>query len=131
MEAVKVPLKSEVVPLSQEFSVNMPEAVIVSPRDGRIEVLTNLEELDPQRRGQAQWAYKIVNPGNLSHGTHSFSFPKDRIFNAPYSCFRLIWEESPRREVPAESVRREVSQLLFDHLRQIKQAQIQMIQYNT
>ncbi len=130
MEAVKVPLKSEVVPLSQEFSVNMPEAVIVSPRDGRIEVLTNLEELDPQRRGQAQWAYKIVNPGNLSHGTFSFSFPKDKIFNAPYSCFRLIWEESPRREVPAESVRKEVSQLLFDHLGQIKQAQIQMIQYN-
>jgi transcriptional regulator with PAS, ATPase and Fis domain len=45
---------------------------------------------------------------------------------------RFEWKEKAQgqRDVPAETIRREVSQLLYEHLKQIKETQIRMVQYN-
>ena len=61
-----------------------------------------------------------------------FSFKKDEIYNAPYSRFRFISKESAKKEgeLSIGNVRREVSQLLFDHLKQIKQTHTRAIQNN-
>ncbi len=132
VDALKVPLKTEIVLLSQEFMVNMPDATVISPQDDRIEVLTALEDPGSEKKAQTQWAYKIVSPGDLSDGNLFYSFKKDQIYNAPYSRFRVVVKESSKqdKEIPAENVRKEVSQLLFDHLKQIKQTQMRVIQYN-
>ncbi len=132
VEAGKIPLHSEVVPLSPEFWVDMPDAVVVSPHEGRIRVLTNTEEREPTKRSQADWAFRIDKAGVLIAESISHSFEAGEIFNAPYSRFRFHWRESPppQRAMPVESVRREVSRLLFEHLKQIKRTQVRMIQYN-
>jgi len=132
VEAIKVPLRSEVISLTQEFRSKMPDAMVVSPRDGRVHVLTNLEETDPQRRFRVPCAYKIVKSGVVSDGTLTYSFKKDQVYNAPYSRFRVLWKERPEqlREVSAEHCRREIVELLFAHLNQAKQAHMRMIQYN-
>ncbi len=132
VEAERIPLHSEVVPLSPEFWIDMPEAVVVPPHEGRIRVLSNVEEMESTKRSQATWAYRILNPGVLSSEVLSHSFKEGEIFNAPYSRFRIHWTTSPapQRAMPVESVRREVSQLLFEHMKQIKRTQVRMIQYN-
>ncbi len=132
IEAAKIPLQSEVVPLSPEFWIDMPGAVVVVPHNGRISVFTHKEELDLKKRPQAAWAYKVLTPGALSLANLSHTFEAGEVFNAPYSRFRFHWKESPlpQRAMAVESVRREVSQLLFEHLKQIKKTQVRMIQYN-
>lgn len=132
VEAIRIPLKSELIPLSQEFLLNMPDAVVVPPRAGQLPVLDHQEETEPKKRAHAIWGYKIVNSGTVSHETLSYSFRKDEIYNAPYSRFRFIWKESLKqeRELSVDNVRREVSQLLFDHLKQVKQTHTRAIQYN-
>lgn len=131
VEAMKIPLGSEVISLSPDFWLDMPDAVVVPPQDGRIQVLTNAADTDPQRRPQAVWAYTIVKPGIVSSGNLSYSFEEGQVLNAPYSRYRLLWNEGATRPgvVSVEDVRREVSQLLFEHLKQVKQAQTRMIQY--
>lgn len=132
VDARKIPLKTEVIALSPEFTGNMPDAVVVSPVDGCITVLTNLEETDLQRKVHVTYAYKIVEGGVVSDGPLSYSFTEDKVYNAPYSRFRFVWKETrtPPIQVSPEKVRKEVSQLLFDHLKQTKQTQMRMIQYN-
>jgi transcriptional regulator with PAS, ATPase and Fis domain len=131
VEAVKVSLQSEVVPLSRDFWVDMPDAMVVSPHDGRISVLTSLEETDPARAAHAAWAYRIVKPGVVASEGLSYSFERDRLFDGPYSRFRMLWKEGKAHqgEVAVEHVRREVSRLLFEHLKQVKHAQLRMVQY--
>ncbi len=132
VEAGKLPLRSEVVPLSPDFWFDTPEAVVVPPHEGRIRVLTNTEAMDPMERSQAAWAYRILKPGVLSAEKLSHVFEAGEVFNAPYSRFRFHWTESrpPRSDTPVESGRREVTSLLFEYLKQIKQTQVRMIQYN-
>jgi transcriptional regulator with PAS, ATPase and Fis domain len=132
VEASRVPLRSEVIPVAQNFSADMPDTVVVPAGDGQITILTPSEETDPQRRPHAVWAHKIVKAGVLSSGSLSYAFELGRIFNAPYSRFRILWNESgvPQGEMPVDQVRRELSQLLFEHLRQIKHTQVRMIQHN-
>lgn len=132
VKAVKIPLASEVVALSPEFLLNPPEVTVVSPRNGEIRVLTNIEETDPGKKAEAVWAYKIIHPGVASHGALSYSFEAGRIYGAPYSCFRTVWEGNAQRDKDGsgENVRREISSLLFEHLKQIKQAQTRMFQVN-
>jgi transcriptional regulator with PAS, ATPase and Fis domain len=131
VEAMKIALGSEVVSLLPDFWLDMPDAVVVPPQDGRIQVLTNSEETDPRREPQAVWAYKIVRPGIVSSGSLAYSFEEGQVLNAPYSRYRLLWNEGATRpgEVSVGDVRREVSQLLFEHLKQVKQAQTRIIQY--
>jgi len=132
VEAGKVFLHSEVVPLSPEFWIDMPDAVVVPPTEGRLRVLTNAEETEPSKRSETAWAFRILKPGVLSSKHLSHAFEAGELFNAPYSRFRFHWAESPPppRDIPVESVRKEVSQLLFEHLKQIKRTQVRMIQYN-
>ncbi|MEK6572325.1 MAG: sigma 54-interacting transcriptional regulator, partial [Bacteroidota bacterium] len=110
----------------------MPDAVVVPPLEGRITVLTNQEERDPDRKARAIKAYRVVTAGVISSDILSYSFEKDQVFNAPYSRFRFLWRESARQpgEIPGENVRKEASQLLFGYLKHIKQTQMRMIQYN-
>lgn len=104
--------------------------MVVTPRDGQIEVLTHEVHSGPQR--DALSAYQIVQPGKITHGPLTHFFQKGQIYNAPYSRFRYIWKEGvkPERDAAAEKVRKEVSQLLFDHLKQFKQTHLQMFQHN-
>jgi transcriptional regulator with PAS, ATPase and Fis domain len=132
VEAVKAPLTSESVPLSHEFMLYTPDAVVVPQREGRIEVLTNRVQKDIQNQPDAFFAYQIVKPGVLTLGPLSYSFQEGQIYNAPYSRFRFEWKEKAKdqKEVTIETIRREVSQLLFEHLKQIQQAEIRMVQFN-
>lgn len=132
VEAVKVPLKSEIVPLSEEFMVNMPAEIVVAPRDGQISVVTNLEETDSRRQASAVRAYKIIKAGVLSGAAFSYSFETGQVYDAPYSRLRFVWKENRKQpvEVSVEGVRREISQFLFEHLRQIRQAHTRIIQNN-
>jgi transcriptional regulator with PAS, ATPase and Fis domain len=131
VEAMKVPLKSESVPLSREFMLYTPDAVVVPQREGRIEVLTDrVQEGGPGKPDVL--AYQITKPGVLTLGSLSYAFQEGQIYNAPYSRFRFEWKEKAKeqKEVAIETVRREVSQLLFEHLKQIKQTEIRMVQFN-
>ncbi len=133
VEAIKVTLKSERVSLSKDFLSSVPDSVVVVPRDGRIQVLTPLQETDPKRRKDALTGYKIAKAGSVFYGPLTYSFKKDQIYNAPYSRFRFDWKQRlPKaREASAEHVsRREVSRLLFGHLKQLKHTHLHMIQDN-
>lgn len=132
VEAIKIPLISELIPLSQEFAANMPADVVVSASDNRIIVVGKMKETDSERAERAVKGFKIVKPGVVFHGNLSYSFEEEQIYNAPYSRFRFDWRERPRqqRDLSVENVRKEISQLLFDHLKQAKQTQTRMIQFN-
>lgn len=132
VEAVEVSLKTERVPLSEEFMVNLPADIVVPPREGQIAVLTNREETDRRLQAGAVSAYKIIKGGVLSDETFSHAFEADQVYDAPYSRLRFVWKENRRQPVEAsvEDVRRQISQLLFEHLKQIKQTQMRTVQYN-
>ncbi len=132
IEAISVHLKAEVVPISHEFMQTIPGTEVVRPQQGQIEVLTHHVDTETQRKPNTPSAYQITNPGVVSHGSLAYRFQKGQIYGAPYSRFRFAWKETERssHEVPVETIRRDVSQLLFDHLKQIKQTQMRIVQYN-
>jgi Nif-specific regulatory protein len=132
IEAVKVPLQTEEIPLSRDSWVDLPGDEVVAPVEGRITVVTGSEEADPQKRPQAVWAYKILRPGVLAVNDLSHRLETGQVFNAPYSRFRVLWKERdvPQAAIPVEQVRQEVSRLLFGQLKQIKRTRMRMIQYN-
>ncbi len=132
VEAIRIPLKPETISLSREFREIIPDSVVVPMEDGRISVLTNNEETDRQRIAHAFHAYKIVMEGVVSCGPFSCFFKKGQVYDAPYSRFHFAVKEKskPDREMPAENVRKEVSHLLFEYLKQVKQTQMRMIRYN-
>jgi transcriptional regulator with PAS, ATPase and Fis domain len=57
---------------------------------------------------------------------------RDQIFNAPYSRFHILWTEGEKaaEDVSVETVRRELSRLLFEHLRQTRQTTMRLVQHN-
>jgi len=126
-EAVRVFLRTELVGLSDEFLVGTPSTMVVLPTHNQITVLSPDEETDPVRRPHAVPAYRIVKPGTLSCAGLSHTLQQDQIFNVPYSRFHIRWAESekPIEEPPADTVRRELSRLLFEHLRQTYQRFVQ------
>ncbi|HXZ43618.1 MAG TPA: sigma-54 dependent transcriptional regulator [archaeon] len=132
IEAIKIPLQSEVISLFQDFPTYMPDSAVIPVVEGGVTVLTPSEEKDPQRRDQATQAYRIVKGGVLSSGRLSSSLESGQIFDAPYSRFRVVWKESilPQGEMSVDRVRQELSQLLFEHLRQMKHTQLRMMQHN-
>jgi len=129
-EAVRTPLRTESVALSEEFMAGMPHAMVIPPAHGRIEVLTRDEETDPAGRPQAAWGYRIVRPGTLTGAGLSHPLEEGRLFNAPYSRFHILWteEERPAAGPPVEVVRQELSRLLFEHLRQTRRTQMRLAQ---
>jgi hypothetical protein len=128
-EAVRIPLRKELVGLSEDFLADMPDTMVVVPTRRHIAVLTPQVETDPTRQPHAVSAYRIVQPGTLTCAGLSHTLAQDQIFNAPYSRFHLRWteREKPVAEPPADTVRRELSRLLFDHLRQ---TYLRIVQHN-
>jgi transcriptional regulator with PAS, ATPase and Fis domain len=130
--ATRVLLKSETVNLSPEFMQLSPEATVVLPHKGHVEVLTH----EPETNGQGTQSAKsssaclITRPGMLSHGSLTYDFQEGQIFDAPYSRFRFLVKERSvaQKEIPVETLRKEVSKLLFEHLRQAKHAHTRMAQ---
>jgi len=132
VEAIAIPLKTELVSLSQEFMGAIPEALVVGSHDGHIGVLSHREETDPQKRNHAPRAYRIARDGMVSHEGLSYSFETGQIYDAPYSRVRFVWKEgvSPQREVTVANVKNEISRLLFAYLEQMKRNQVRAIQHN-
>lgn len=133
VEADRIPLRSEDILLSKDFMGNMPDAVVVPPQNDRIDVLTSLEETDPHRRLHAPTGYKILRSGTVSDGPLCYSLNKGQVYNAPYCRLRFALTEriAQAGDASTEQVsRKEVSRLLFDHLRQIKHAHMHTVQSN-
>ncbi len=132
VEAVKVELKSEKITLSPEFTQASPDAMVLVPTEGQIEVLTHQVDAHPQAKTGSALAYQIIHPGELSYGSLTYAFKQGQIYNAPYCRFRFYWQgvSIPQREDPTENVRKEVSRLLFNHLEQMKQTHLRMLQQN-
>ncbi|HEY2990683.1 MAG TPA: sigma-54 dependent transcriptional regulator [Candidatus Binatia bacterium] len=126
VEAVKVALKTETIPLAHEFMLYTPDALVAPQCEGQIEVLTR--EADPSGKPAA---YRIVKSGALTLGSLTHAFEEGQIYNAPYCRFRFEWKEGAksRPQIPADAIRKEVSRLLFEHLQQVKQTQIRMAQF--
>jgi transcriptional regulator with PAS, ATPase and Fis domain len=131
IEAVKVSLASERIPLSRDFLLSNADDVVL-PRDDHIEVLTPIVEANLQGKTDASCAYQIVEPGALTAGPLSYALHTGQIYNAAYSRFRFKWKEKTKtqKQLSAENIRREISQLLFEHLKQIKQSHIGIIEFN-
>jgi len=120
-KAQRVRLASETIAPPPEFLIDDPVAMVVAPEDGTITVLTS-READSGADDQAVWACKIIQAGTLTDGRLAYALTPGQIFDAPYSRFRIEFRTSAEQptEVTAEQVRREISALLFEHLRQIK-----------
>ena len=130
VKARRVFLQSETVSLAPEFMQLSAEAVVVPPKAGHIEVLTQRPATDRPPKGNGSSAYLISRPGVLSHGTLTYSFEEGQIFDAPYSRFRFFVKERPahNKEIAPETLRTEVSKLLFEHLKQAKKAHTRIAQ---
>jgi transcriptional regulator with PAS, ATPase and Fis domain len=131
VKATRVCLKTESVALPPDFLQTPPDAVVVNPQNGHIEVLTSEVTSAPPRKVPASlFAYRITTPGVISHGPLAYAFRKGQIFEAPYCRFRVVIKERPvsQQETSVQYLRKEVSKLLFEQLRQSKQTHTRMIQ---
>ena len=131
VKATRVCLKTEFVTQPNDPVPLSPDMVVVSPQDGRMEVLTPEILPDPGGKVPAlRFAYQITTPGVISHGPLIYAFQQGQIFEAPYCRFRVAIKERPvsRQEISVQHLRTEVSKLLFEQLRQTKQAHERMIQ---
>jgi DNA-binding NtrC family response regulator len=128
--ARRVVLEAETVALPPEFMRLLPEAIVVPPQAGQIEVLTSVESAGGRSHGSASSAYRITRPGVLSHGPLTYSFEDGQIFDAPYSRLKFVVKErlAPHLETTPETLRKEVSNLLFEHLQAAKKAQTRIAQ---
>jgi DNA-binding NtrC family response regulator len=128
--AKRIPLREESLPLTPGFRLDTPDAAVVLPRGERIQVLTDAEETDAARRPTATTAYTIVQPGTVTAENLSYTFDAGRVYDAPYSRFRFTWTGSPVADsrLSVEDLRREISHLLFDYLRQMKVAHTRVAQ---
>jgi DNA-binding NtrC family response regulator len=130
--ASRVCMRTETVALPADLAVATPDAVVVNPRDGQIDVLTPEIDSNPQKNIPAlRYAYQITTPGTISHGPLSYEFKQGQIYDAPYCRFRVAIKESraaPHEEISVERLRKEVSKLLFEQLRQTKQTHTRIVQ---
>jgi DNA-binding NtrC family response regulator len=131
VKARKVSLRVERIPLPAEILHTSPDSLVVAPKAGQIEVLTSEVASEPQT-GAAVWrsAYRITTPGVIAQGPLSFAFHEGQNFDAPYCRFRVVIKERPvpNQGISVQHLRQEVSKLLFEQLRQAKQAHTRMIQ---
>ena len=126
-----VHLKTESITLPADFVQPSLDTVIVAPRDNRIEVLMPQGVSHPDTSVAAHRSvYQITTPGVIAHGPLTFAFQEGQIFDAPYCRFRVAIKERPvtQQEISVQHLRKEVSKLLFEQLRQTKQAHTRMIQ---
>ena len=132
VRAVKMPLHFETVHLSRDFRETLPDRVVVPPQGGQLSVLTTLEGRESDGGEEAVWAYRVVQGGVVAQEDLAYSFREGQVYGAPYCRFRFLWKERGQRqpEEAAGTVRKQVSDLLFDHLRQIKETQMRMVQHH-
>ena len=132
VEARRTALASETVPLPPDILMDTPNVVVKATRSGTIRVLTNRDETDPLERSRAPLAYRIVRPGTIGRGGQSYAFEENQIYDAPYSRFRFVWTETPHPEaiLSIEQLRRQFSELLFEHLRQARRVQTRLVEFN-
>jgi DNA-binding NtrC family response regulator len=132
VEARRTALASETVPLPPDILMDTPDVVVKATRSGTIRVLTNRDEADPLERSRASLAYRIVRPGTIGRGGQSYAFEENQIYDAPYSRFRFVWTETPHPEaiLSIEQLRRQFSELLFEHLRQARRIQTRLVEFN-
>ncbi|HEY1372537.1 MAG TPA: sigma-54 dependent transcriptional regulator [Candidatus Binatia bacterium] len=132
VEAAKTDLGSERVAVKDEFTLYTPDVPVVPERNSAIEVFTASDSGAATSASPVE-AYRIVKAGVLSAGPLEHALNEGEIYCAPYSRFRFEWKEAPerRQEVSAEAIRKEVSRLLFDHLKQLKQSHIRMAEFST
>ena len=131
VEAARIALGAESMPVKDEFRLYTPDVPVVPERSGVIEVLT--ADNPSTAGGAAAEAYRIVKAGVLRAGPLAHAFKEGEIYGAPYCRFRFDWKEAAERgpEVSADAIRKEVSRLLFDHLKQLKQSHIRMAEFAT
>ncbi len=131
VEARRVALKSEIVPLSPDILTDVPDVVVKATRSGTIRVLTSQEETDQRELPHAPSAYRIVRGGSIGRDGLSHAFEEGQVYDAPYSRFRFVWTEKPHpsAEVSVEQLRRQVSDLLFQYLKQVRNVQTRMIEF--
>jgi hypothetical protein len=124
VKAQKVCLQTESVALSSEFTGLSSDHLVIPPQDGRIQVLLSGVGRAPRTAAANDTlAYRITQPGVVSHGPLIYSFEEGQTCDAPYSRFRVAIEERTvsDQQVSLQSVRREVSKLLFEHLKQVRE----------
>jgi DNA-binding NtrC family response regulator len=130
--ASRVCLQTETVTLPADVGETASDAVVVLPCDGRVEILTPHVASNPQKHVPAlRYAYRITEPGVISQGPLVYEFRQGQIYDAPYCRFRVAFKEqnlAAREEISAERLRKEVSKLLFEQLRQTKQTRTRMVQ---
>src|SRR5262245_4187295 len=132
IQATRVCLQTESVVYPTDLVEITPDTAVVNPRDGQIEVLTPEPVMTPQKNIPAlRYAYQITTPGTISHGPLTYEFKRGHIYDAPYCRFRVAITDSSaplHDEMSVERLRKEVSRLLFDQLRQTKQAHTRIVQ---
>jgi DNA-binding NtrC family response regulator len=127
--ARRVALRAEPIPVSPEFAAAVSGEAVVSPQDGGIAVLAPADG-DGVADGPA--AYRVQSAGTLTEGSLTYTFEHGAVLNAPYSRFRFRWRETgpPAQVHSVESVRRELSALLFGYLRQARRTQMRIAQHS-
>ncbi|HEX9443008.1 MAG TPA: sigma 54-interacting transcriptional regulator, partial [Candidatus Binatia bacterium] len=110
-----------------ELAAAAPDTMVVPERGGRIEVLTRAPA-----PGSGARAYRITRPGVLTLGSLAHAFHEGEVYDAPYFRLRFDWRERARgrTEPPPDTIRKEVSRLLFEHLKQVKQTQIRLAEFS-
>lgn len=130
--ARRVYMQTEMITLPDDFVESTPDTVVVQPCNGKIEVLTSdvfsgpAKNVSPLRSG-----YQITGPGVIFQGPLSYEFKAGQIYDAPYCRFRVRVREqrtAPCEEISVERLRKEISKLLFEQLRQTKQTHTRMVQ---
>ncbi len=108
-------------------------APIVSPVGTRLKVLRASDPVFAGRlsrkRNAGRRAFRIIQGACLEGGGMSLCLEKGRVFNAPYSRFRLTWAEKSGvgvRESQPPSPLRRAGQLL-EHLKAMKESQVRLL----
>lgn len=108
------------------------EELVVAPEKGKVRIIGLVKEENPNEWDRKNSAYEIVKEGTLRSGDLTFPFQKGRLFNAPYSRYRIKWR--PRkieRESPEITrVRSEMIPYLFNHLRELRETHRRLMRYS-
>jgi DNA-binding NtrC family response regulator len=130
--AIRVCLQTETIPFPNDPADTMLDSAVVNPGNGEIDVLTAEAVANPQKNIPAhRYAYQVTTPGTISHGPLTYEFKRGQIYDAPYCRFRVAIKEpsaASHEEISVERLRKEVSKLLFDQLRQTKQTHTRIVQ---
>ena len=77
-------------------------------------------------------ALKVTRGGRLQSGPLTFTFSEGAIFDAPYSRYRFHWREKNRPVLGKHELENRfqlMTQLLFNHLRDVKAVQQRLLAY--